>query len=339
MTLREPGPADEAGVDEIGRLRQAFAGLRDAIAGAFLGHPEVVEELLTAVLADGHVLLEGAPGLGKTTLVKSLASGLDMRFGRVQFTPDLMPADVLGTRLLEESNGERRFVFERGPIFCNVLLADEINRATPRTQSALLEAMQERQVTIFGERHALEQPFFVIATQNPVEMEGTYPLPEAQLDRFLFKVQLAAPDRAELTHILAATTGPDAGALEPVPAVLDRATVVECKRVVRGVPASSAVVERVARVVLATHPTDESSPEAVRRFVRYGASPRGGQAILLAAKAHALIHGRVHVSDADVDAVARPALRHRLILGYEAEASGVAPDELVEAALGAVGPA
>ena len=330
MDLEHEPQADVSGV------RRAYEKLRDAVEGTFLGHDEIVEELLIAVLADGHVLLEGAPGLGKTTLVKSLAGALDMSFGRVQFTPDLMPPDVIGTRLLEQSGSERRFTFERGPIFCNVLLADEINRATPRTQSALLEAMQERQVTVFGERHRLDEPFFVIATQNPIEMEGTYPLPEAQLDRFLFKVNLRAPALEELTRILSATTGTQNTLPDAVTAVVDRQELVTFKTVVREVPASSEATELVARLVLATHPTSEDAPEGVRRYVRYGASPRGGQAILLASKAHALIHGRLHVATEDVVAVARPALRHRLILGYEAEASGVAVDELVAEAVDAV---
>jgi MoxR-like ATPase len=311
----------------VADLGATYQRLQEAVGRSFLGHPEIVEQLLITLLAGGHVLLEGAPGLGKTTLVKGLAAALDMRFGRIQFTPDLMPADVLGTRLLEETGGERRFTFERGPIFCNVLLADEINRATPRTQSALLEAMQESQVTVFGQEHALEEPFFVMATQNPIEMEGTYPLPEAQLDRFLFKVRLSAPDLAELTSILGATTGTDQGAAE---AVVDRQAFASFKQLVREVPASSEAIELVARLVLATHPSHESAPERVRRLVRYGASPRGGQAILLAAKAHALIHGRLHVADQDIEAVAHPALRHRLILGYEAEASGIDADQLVD---------
>jgi MoxR-like ATPase len=324
-----PVPAGEL-ERRLAAMREGYARLVAAVGRAFLGHEEVVELLLAAILADGHVLLEGPPGLGKTTLVKSLARALDMRFGRIQFTPDLMPADVVGTRLLEEQDGQRRFTFERGPVFCNVLLADEINRATPRTQSALLEAMQEHQVTVFGQRHALEEPFFVIATQNPIEMEGTYPLPEAQLDRFLLKVELRAPGVAELERILVATTG---GAEAEVVPVLDREELVAIKAVVREVPASSEIVGLVARLVHLTHPEAEGAPERVRRLVRYGASPRGGQAVLLAAKARALVRGRLHVAEEDVAAVARPALRHRLVLGYEAEASGLPPDGLVDEAL------
>jgi MoxR-like ATPase len=321
---------------EIEALRGACRRLREAVGEVFLGHEEVVELLLQSVLAGGHVLLEGAPGLGKTTLVRTLAGAMDLSFQRIQFTPDLMPADVLGSRILEEdpATGRRTFTFQRGPIFAHVVLADEINRATPRTQSALLEAMQESQVTVHGESLPLEPPFLVIATENPVEMEGTYPLPEAQLDRFLCKIELSPPSQRDLVEILAATTGPSAAVVEPC---ITRAEVLRLRELVREVPASSDVVERVARIVRATEPRSGEAPERLRRLVRYGASPRGGQAILLLAKARALVEGRLHVSLEDVEALVRPALRHRLVLGYEAEASGIHPDELVEEALGAVG--
>ncbi len=316
---------------ELADLAQGLAALRAGIARRFLGHAPVVEELLVALVARGHVLLEGAPGLGKTTLAKSLAAELELDFGRVQCTPDLMPADVIGTRILEDgAAGSARFVFERGPVFCNVLLADEINRATPRTQSALLEAMQERQVTVFGETHPLDEPFFVIATQNPIEMEGTYPLPEAQLDRFLLKVEIGTPDRAELAKILAETTGVET---RDRGASLAREKLVRLQKLAREIPASSDVVDRVARLVLATHPGDAGAPAIVRRFVRFGASPRGGQALLLAAKARALLAGRLFVEEADVAALAAPALRHRLILGFEAEGEGARPDAILAEAL------
>jgi len=324
------------GSGEVERDVEAFGDgikrLRAAIGSVFLGNQTVVEELLLGVFAGGHVLLEGVPGLGKTTLVKGLADALELSFQRIQFTPDLMPGDIQGTRLLEEdAAGRRSFSFQPGPIFCQVLLADEINRATPRTQSALLEAMQERQVTLFGERHVLEDPFVVIATENPIEMEGTYPLPEAQLDRFLLKVVLPFPTREELTAVLEATAARPPAPVAPK-AILSGDEVRRMRALVREVPTSSDVVERVSRLVLATHPR-EGSPEDVRRYVRYGASPRGGQAVLLAAKARALIHGRLHVSDEDIEAVSAPALRHRLILGYEGEAAGVTTDELVRMAL------
>jgi MoxR-like ATPase len=318
---------------DIEALRESFRALRAGVEEVFLGQTEVTELLLTCLLAGGHALLEGAPGLGKTTLVRGLAASVALDFRRVQFTPDLMPPDVLGSRILEsDDDGTRRFRLERGPIFTHVLLADEINRATPRTQSALLEAMQEGQVTLYGETLKLEDPFIVIATQNPIEMEGTYPLPEAQLDRFLFKISLELPDQAELAAILVATTGAPRPAPEPV---LTRADVRRMRAIVREVPMSSDIVKLAAALVHATHPTSSSAPERVRALVRYGASPRGGQALLLAAKARALVHGRVHVSEKDLEALAAPCLRHRLILGYEAEAAGVSPDDLVAEALAA----
>jgi MoxR-like ATPase len=316
---------------EIAELRQGVDALTAAVARHFLGHAQAVDQLLVALCAQGHVLFEGAPGLGKTTLAKSLAGALDLSFGRIQCTPDLMPADVLGTRILEEDGREgRRFTFQRGPVFCHMLLVDEINRATPRTQSALLEAMQERQVTVFGETQRLEEPFFVIATQNPIEMEGTYPLPEAQLDRFLLKVEISSPGADELSAILRQTTGPQPGTAEPV---LSRERLVRLQRLVREVPASSDMIALVTRLVLATHPRETSAPDSVRRFVRWGASPRGGQALLLAAKARALLRGRLFVAEEDLAALAAPALRHRLILSFEAEASGARPDEIVAHAL------
>jgi len=319
----------EKQVEEFGA---AAARVRDSVGRAFLGFEREVEQALLVLLAGGHLLLEGVPGLGKTTLVKALAGTLDLSFRRIQCTPDLMPGDVLGTRVLEQDeSGRRSFAFQRGPLFAQVVLADEINRATPRTQSALLEAMQEGQVTIFGERYELEEPFLVVATENPIEMEGTYPLPEAQLDRFLLKVVLPYPTPEELARVLAETTGGPAHhpVAEPI---LSGAEVLRMRELVRSVPASTDVVERVARIVLATHPRD-ASPEDVRRFVRHGASPRGGQAVLLTAKARALLRGRLHVAGEDVEAVSAPALRHRLILNYEGEAAGVTADELVGLAL------
>jgi MoxR-like ATPase len=304
-----------------------------AIGQVFVGQERVVDELVCALLAGGHVLLEGVPGLGKTTLVRALASALDLTFRRIQFTPDLMPADILGLRILEEdAGGARRFTFQRGPVFANVVLADEINRASPRTQSALLEAMQEESVTLFGESHALDDPFFLVATENPIEMEGTYPLPEAQLDRFLLKIVIERPDLAETVRVLLATLARPEAVERRVSAVVGREEVRAMRALVREVPVSTDVVERVARIVLATHPTADA-PDDVRRCVRHGASPRGGQALLWAAKARALTRGRLHVATEDVEALAVPALRHRLILGYEGEASGVGTDALVRSAV------
>jgi len=321
----------DATAEEIKALREGVRALRTAIEAQFLGQKEVSELLLVCLVAGGHALLEGAPGLGKTTLVRCLSDAVDLDFRRVQFTPDLMPPDILGSRVLElEEGGARGFRFDPGPIFTHVLLADEINRATPRTQSALLEAMQEGQVTVYGESRALEEPFLVIATQNPIEMEGTYPLPEAQLDRFLFKLELAMPDPAGLEAIFNATTGQ---APPPAGPVLTRDQLVRMRAIVREVPASSDVVRLVANLIHATHPASELAPARVRTLVRHGASPRGGQAILLAAKARALIQGRLHVTPDDVRALAAPALRHRMILGYEGEASGVPMDDLVQDAI------
>jgi len=325
---------DEATLE---RHRSTCDALRARIAERFLGAEEVVDQLLYCLLAGGNALLEGAPGLGKTTLVRAVAAALGMQFSRVQFTPDLMPPDILGARLLEEDTaGKRHFRFQEGPVFTNVLLADEVNRATPRTQSALLEAMQEQQVTVFGETRPLPRPFFVIATQNPIEMEGTYPLPEAQLDRFLLKINIAAPDAKDLVRILSATHSRSQA--EPAP-LLDAGRVLEIQELVDALPASSDILRRIARIVRATHPGADEAPDPVRRCVRHGASPRAGQAMLLAAKARAFLAGRLHVEDQDLCAVAVPALRHRILLGYEGEASGVSTDALAAAALEASAPA
>jgi len=317
----------------VAALRTRVDALRTALAESFLGQDDVVDLLFLCLVAEGHCLLEGAPGLGKTTLVKGLAAALDLAFSRVQFTPDLMPADILGTRILEETTGGgHAFHFDPGPIFANLVLADEINRATPRTQSALLEAMQERQVTVFGETRRLEEPFCVIATQNPIEMEGTYPLPEAQLDRFLCKIEIEPPDVRELADILRATTGERRSLPTRVLAVDE---LLEMRTLLRQIPVSDDLIARVARLVRATDPGSKSAPDEVRQLLRFGASPRGGQAILLLGKARALLAGRPWVSEDDVLAVAAPALRHRLVFGYEGEASGVHPDRVIEAALAA----
>jgi MoxR-like ATPase len=321
--------ADTRDLEAASAALQAAAGrVREQIARVFLGQDAVVEELLVALLAEGHVLIEGAPGLGKTTLVRALADSLELRFQRVQATPDLMPADVLGTRILDEDagTGARRFRFERGPIFTNVLLVDEINRATPRTQAALLEAMAERQVTLFGETFALEEPFFVVATQNPIEMEGTYPLPEAQLDRFLLQIDVATPGFDALVSILSHTTGT---ADARVQKVAGRDALAGSRAVVRALPVSRDVIALAARIALATRPDDPSAPDAVKRYVRYGASPRGAQALLLAGKARALLTGRLFVAEEDLLRVAPAALRHRLILNYEGDAANARRDDLV----------
>jgi MoxR-like ATPase len=283
------------------------------------------------MLAGGHALLEGAPGLGKTLLVRTLARCLRLAFSRIQFTPDLMPADVTGTNVIvEDADGRKRFEFQPGPIFGNIVLADEINRATPKTQSALLEAMQECGVTVAGTRHPIAPPFFVLATENPIEMEGTYPLPEAQLDRFLFKILVPSPDEATLVRIVEATTG--AAGPEPRP-VLDGPRLLAILDFVRRVPVAEPLVRYAARLVRATQPESAEAATAARKHLRYGAGVRGAQALVLAAKVEALLKGRVHVAFEDLKAVAKPALRHRLILNFEGEAEGVLQDAIVDAVL------
>jgi MoxR-like ATPase len=307
---------------------QAAARLRHAIGAVVVGQSAVVEQVLWGLFAGGHVLLEGAPGLGKTLLVKTLAQALRLAFSRIQFTPDLMPSDVLGTNVLVAGEGGhgRAFRLHRGPIFGQIVLADEINRATPKTQSALLEAMQEHAVTVGGERHVLDEPFFVLATENPIEMEGTYPLPEAQLDRFLLKVLVPAPSEDELVGVLGRTTGRGAGAAE---AVLGRDEVLALRQLCRDVAVAEPVLRYAARLARATDPADPAAPPLVKRALRYGAGVRGAQSLVLAGKAAALLEGRAHVSFGDVQRVAPPALRHRLLRSFEGEAEGVGTDAVV----------
>ena len=309
--------------------------VEEQIGRVIVGQAQVVRHVLVCMLCEGHVLLEGVPGLGKTMLLKTLASAVDLPFSRVQFTPDLMPADILGTQVLEEDEaGRRSFRFRPGPVFASLVLADEVNRATPKTQSALLEAMQERAVTVAGETRPLPRPFLVMATQNPIEMEGTYPLPEAQLDRFLLKVVVPFPPAADLVAVVERTTG---DARPTVDRVADAAVLTAMVELTRRVPAASHVVQHAVDLVVATHPDLPEAPDAVRRYVRFGASPRGAQALILAAKATALLDGRPNVATSDVRQVATAALRHRLVLGYEAVADGVSADDLVAAVLAAVG--
>ena len=313
------------------QFRETAQRIEDEVRRVIVGQHNVVLHTLIALLADGHLLLEGLPGLGKTMLVRTLAAVLQLEFTRVQFTPDLMPADIIGTDVLEVAEaGERRFRFHRGPVFTNLLLADEINRATPKTQSALLEAMQERQVSAGGATRTLPRPFLVLATQNPIELEGTYPLPEAQLDRFLFKVNVGYPTAEELTDIVGRTTGAELPTVSPV---ADGDTVRAMQALARGVPIATPVRAYAARLTLATHPDDATAPELVQRFVRYGASPRGAQALIWGGKVHALLDGRYNVALSDLRAMAPAALRHRLILTYEAEAEGVTPDDILAALL------
>ena len=308
--------------------------LRAAIGQAIVGQHEVVEQLLIGLLAGGHCLLEGVPGLGKTLLVRSLGQALALQFRRIQFTPDLMPSDILGTEILEEDHGtgRRHFKFQPGPVFTNLLLADELNRTPPKTQAALLEAMQEHTVSYAGVTHALPEPFFVLATQNPLEQAGTYPLPEAQLDRFLLHVRVDYPDEAEERAILVNTTG-SSGAR--VPEVLDGAAVLALQALVREVHVGADLVDWINRLVRATRPA-HSPVEAVKQWVRWGAGPRAGQSLVLAAKARALLHGRYAATREDIAALAAPVMRHRLLLSFTAEAEGRSSDDVVAALLRAL---
>lgn len=316
--------------DRLARL----TSLRDAIGQAIVGQAEVVEQLLIGLIAGGHCLLEGVPGLGKTLLVRSLGQALDLPFRRVQFTPDLMPSDILGTELLEEDHGtgKRHFRFQPGPIFTSLLLADELNRTPPKTQAALLEAMQEKTVSYAGVTHRLPEPFFVLATQNPLEQAGTYPLPEAQLDRFLLHVRVGYPTEAEEAAILAQTTG---SASATVPRVMDGAEIVDVQRLVREVHLSADLLAWINRLVRATRP-GEGAPEIIRQYVRWGAGPRAGQSLVLAAKARALLHGRLAATREDVQALAAPVMRHRLLLSFAAEAEGRSADDVVAGVLAAI---
>jgi MoxR-like ATPase len=313
--------------EQIQTFRQAHAALRAELGKVIVGQEAVVEGTLIALFAGGHVLLEGVPGLGKTLLVRTLGQVLDLSFSRIQFTPDLMPADILGTNIvMEVPGGRREFQFQRGPIFAHLILADEINRATPKTQSAMLEAMQEHQVTAGGELRKLVEPFFVMATQNPIDQEGTYPLPEAQLDRFFFKILVGYPSAEELTEVLSRTT---AGGRAEVERVLTREALMELMKLVREVPVASHVKDYAVRLVLATHPKTETAAPMASQYLRFGSSPRGGQTLLLAGKVRALTGGRFNVSYDDIEAVAAPALRHRLILNFEAEAEGITTDHII----------
>ncbi len=305
-------------------FRDIFNKLKGEISKVIVGYDDIIEQVLIALFSGGHILLEGLPGLGKTLMVKTLAEALDLTFSRIQFTPDLMPSDIIGTNVMEQ---DRTFRFQPGPIFAQIVLADEINRATPKTQSALLEAMQEHSVTVSGTIHRLKEPFFVMATQNPIEMEGTYPLPEAQLDRFFFKLKLGFPNKEELIDIIDRTTNPQ---IPRADKVLDGEAIEIKKKEIRSVPVSSPVKDYAVRLVLATHPELESSPSMVRRYVRYGASPRGVQSLILGAKVKALIEGRYNVSFSDIRYVAKSSLRHRIILNFEGEAEGLDTDTIID---------
>jgi MoxR-like ATPase len=315
-------------------FRDNAAAIERQVGQVIVGQRELVRYTLVTLLAGGNALLEGVPGLGKTMLVRTMAQAIDCVFSRIQFTPDLMPADIVGTNLIvEDEAGRRQFQFEAGPIFANLVLADEINRATPKTQSAMLEAMQERSVTVAKTTRPLPEPFFVLATQNPLEMEGTYPLPEAQLDRFFFKIDVPFPSADELIEIANRTTGAAVPQAEPV---ADGSTILAMQSLARGVPIADHVTAYAARLLKSTHPDEADAPEAVHRYVRYGASPRGMQAMILAGKIIALLDDRYNVAFDDIRQTALPALRHRLILNFEAQAEGVTTDEVIEAVLDGV---
>jgi len=338
--MPDPTTPDPQSPDDVkaaaARFQADYKRVRDQIARAVVGHDEIVDAVLTCLFVGGHALLEGVPGIGKTLLVRTLAQALHLDFSRIQFTPDLMPADISGTTVVLEVEGEhgrvsREFRFQRGPVFAQIVLADEINRATPKTQSALLEAMQERSVTVAGETHPLPAPFFVMATQNPIEQEGTYPLPEAQLDRFLFKLLVGYSDRAQLGEILNRTT---AGEQAPIEPVLDAAGILAHQRLIRRVAIAPHVQDYAIRAVLATHPKGEHAEgrfatPMVNQYVRVGASPRAAQALVLGAKCRALLAGRATAAIDDLREVALPSLRHRIILNFEGEAEGVTTDGIV----------
>lgn len=308
-------------------FKQRYVQVRDQIGRAIVGHEEVVQGVLTAIFVGGHCLLEGVPGLGKTMLVRTLSEVLDLQFSRIQFTPDLMPADILGTNMIVETpEGKRAFEFQKGPVFTQLLLADEINRATPKTQSALLEIMQEGTVTVAGQRFQLKQPFFVLATQNPIEQEGTYPLPEAQLDRFMFKLVVGYSSKDELSTIVERTTKGTRVAIEKV---MDGEEILKWQRLVREVILASHVQDYIVRLVLATHPGGAFAAAVTNQYVRWGASPRGAQTLALAAKVRALLDGRYNVSYEDIRRVFVPSMRHRVLLNFEAQAEGVESDSVL----------
>ena len=318
-------PAVEKATEEF---RNKFRALREEIGKAIVGHQEVVDGVLTALLVGGHVLLEGVPGLGKTYLIRTLAQAVDLNFSRIQFTPDLMPADIIGTTIITEdpASGKREFEFQKGPLFAQIILADEINRATPKTQSALLEAMQEHTVTVGGTRHQLQEPFFVMATQNPIEQEGTYPLPEAQLDRFMFKLLVEYSNKDELKTIVERTTTKYSPSID---VVMSGEAILGAQRLVRRVVMAPHVQDYAIRAAMASHPEGTFAVEATNKYVRWGASPRAVQTLTLGAKLHALLDGRFNTAFSDVQKVYLPAMRHRVLLNFEGEAEGISPDDVL----------
>ncbi len=319
--------ADSSVNGRIEAFQSRFSALKEAMSRVIVGQEDVIEQVYTCLLGGGNALLEGVPGLGKTLIARTFSGCLGLEFSRIQFTPDLMPADVTGTNVIVEKDGARHFRFQKGPIFANIVLADEINRATPKTQSALLEAMQEHRVTAGTSTYDLSGPFMVLATQNPIELEGTFPLPEAQLDRFLMKIRVGFPGEAELVDILTRTTGSVEAESESILSLKD---ILSDQKLVREIAMAAPVAGYAASIIRGTHPDDDSAPETARRYIRFGASPRGGQALVMGGKVRALKDGRANVGFEDIAALARPALRHRLILNFEGEAAGIDPDDIID---------
>lgn len=315
-------------IEKAESIKKNFDIITGELSKVIVGQTELIQDLLICLLCGGHALIEGVPGLGKTLIVKTLSQVLDLKYSRIQFTPDLMPADILGTNIMnEDEKGHRYFEFYKGPIFGQIILADEINRATPKTQSALLEAMQEGSITVFGNKYLLEPPFIVLATQNPIEMEGTYPLPEAQIDRFFFKLKIEYPTSDQLNEIIEKTTED----YEPkVNKVIDTDTILEMKTLVKQVPMAGHVKDYAIRLVLASHPNGQYSIEMVKQYVRFGSSPRGVQGLVMAGKVKALLEGRYNAAYEDIRKVARPALRHRVLLNLRGEAEGINEDDIIE---------
>ncbi|MBN1411016.1 MAG: MoxR family ATPase [Spirochaetales bacterium] len=319
---------EDKAMDKIEEIRFKYSLLKKELSRVIIGQENIIEAIFTALLCNGHILLEGVPGLGKTSLIKAFGSAMDLSVSRIQFTPDLMPADITGTLIInQDDNNKRYFEFQKGPVFANIVLADEINRATPKTQSALLEAMQEQGVTVGGTLHELESPFIVLATQNPIELEGTYPLPEAQLDRFFFKLKITFPSFNELKEIITLTTDKPADRPEKA---LNGKFINSIKSFIIKVPVAAHVKDYVLKILLATHPDSEFATARVKKYVKYGSSPRGAQAILLAAKVKAVFESRFNVSMEDVREMLLPCLRHRIILNFEGEAEGISPENIIE---------
>lgn len=318
---------NEQVLKEVESFRETFSALKKEISKFIVGQEDIIDKVLISIVAGGHVLLEGVPGLGKTALVNTISKALHLDSKRIQFTPDLLPADILGTNILVEKDGEKVFSFQKGPVFTNILLADEINRATPKTQSALLETMQEKTVTVASTTHQLDKPYFVLATQNPLEMDGTYPLPEAQLDRFFFKLNVEMPNHNEFSAILDRTTGLEKPQIE---AVASGDKIIEMGKTACLVPIAEDVKSYLIKLAISTHPEKSESPDVVKQYIRYGVSPRAAQSILLASRINALISGRFHVSKEDINAVAIPAMRHRMLLSFEGEAEGITTEQIIK---------